>query len=133
MKADFKVEVRMPFKSEPKRGKRRAEKPRKTDSPSRPPRIAVLMALAIRMEQLLQNGHVRDQAELAMMTGVSRARVTQVMGMLNLAPDIQEELLIQRRFGPEAPERKVRPLLLIADWGSQRRAWTNQSVDHDCG
>src|SRR5262245_35570118 len=125
MKANFKVAVNVPFAARPQRGKPRPRKQKPAEpSASQPPRIAVLMALAIHMEQLLRGGCVKDQAEMAKLAGVTRARVTQVMGMLNLAPNIQEELLIQKHFGPVRPERKVRPLFLIADWGSQRRAWT---------
>ncbi len=61
----------------------------------RVPRIARLMALAIRFERLLADGEVHDYADLARLGHVTRARVTQIMNLLNLAPDIQEELLYQ--------------------------------------
>jgi hypothetical protein len=57
------------------------------------PRIARLMALAIRFEGLLRSGTIRDCAELARLGRVTRARVTQIMKLLNLAPDIQEQIL----------------------------------------
>ena len=60
---------------------------------ARIPRVAKLMALAIRFDQLIRDGVVADQAEVARLGHVSRARVTQIMNLLNLAPDIQEELL----------------------------------------
>ena len=44
------------------------------------------MVLAIRLDQLIHNGHVADQAELARLEHVSPARVTQIMNLLNLAP-----------------------------------------------
>ena len=59
----------------------------------RVPRIARLMALALRFEQLVRSGAVRDYAELARLGPVSRARITQIMNLLNLAPEIQEEIL----------------------------------------
>ena len=78
MRANFKVAITVPFAAVPKRGKPRAEKKVAVDPPSQPPRIAVLMALAIYVDQLLRDGHVKDQAELAKLAGVRRAWVTQV-------------------------------------------------------
>jgi hypothetical protein len=64
------------------------------DAPvGRLPRITRLMALAIRFDDLIQNGEVTDYAELARLGHVSRARVTQIMNLLMLAPDIQEQIL----------------------------------------
>ena len=59
----------------------------------RVPRIARLMALAIRMEELVRTDVVRDYAELARLGQVSPARISQIVGLLSLAPDIQEEIL----------------------------------------
>ena len=59
----------------------------------RVPRISRLMALAIRFEQLVRDGTVRDYAELARLGHVSRARIAQITNLLNLAPDIQDEIL----------------------------------------
>jgi hypothetical protein len=55
--------------------------------------VAKLMALAIRFDGLIRDGVVADQAELARVGHVTRARLTQIMNMLNLAPDIQEAIL----------------------------------------
>ena len=62
-------------------------------SRSRIPRVARLMALAIRFEKLLRDGVVRNQSELAQLGHVSSARVSQILNLLYLAPDIQEEIL----------------------------------------
>jgi hypothetical protein len=53
---------------------------------SRPPRIACLLALAHRFDELVRSGAVRD-AELARLGHVTRARVTQIMNLLNLQPE----------------------------------------------
>lgn len=86
------------------------------------------MALAIRFEGLIRNGDVTDQAELARLGHVTRARMTQIMNLLNLAPDIQEELL----FLPPVckglagvMERRIRTVAAMADWREQRRGWAN--------
>lgn len=55
----------------------------------RVPRVARLMALAIRFDDLIRSGAITDQADLARLGHVSRARVTQIMNLLHLAPAIQ--------------------------------------------
>jgi hypothetical protein len=92
----------------------------------RVPRIARLMALAIRFERLLADGEVRDYADLARLGHVTRARVTQIMNLLNLAPDIQEELLFLPpvEAGRDAiKEWQIRPIAAHADWRTQRGLW----------
>lgn len=61
--------------------------------PGRVPRISRLMALAIRFDGLIRAGVVADYAELARLAHNARARITQIMNLLMLAPDIQEEIL----------------------------------------
>ncbi len=92
----------------------------------RVPRITRLMALAIRFDKLIRDGLVADQAELARLGQVSRARLTQIMNLLNLAPDIQEELLRLQptEYGRNMlAERDLRPISAVADWRKQRRMW----------
>ncbi len=94
--------------------------------PGRVPRISRLMALAIRLDGLVRSGAVRDYADLARLGHVSRARVTQIMNLLALAPDIQEALLfLPRTVSGRDPvrERQVRPIAAVVDWGGQRRLW----------
>src|SRR5262245_57819311 len=59
----------------------------------RVPRVSRLMALAIRIDGLIRSGVVTDQAELARLGLVTRARLTQIMNLLCLAPDIQDQIL----------------------------------------
>lgn len=92
----------------------------------RVPRIARLMALAVRMRELLEAGHVADQAELARLGHVTRARVTQIMNLLSLAPDIQEQILFLppiERGRDRIREWQLRPIALVPDWRKQRRMW----------
>ena len=92
----------------------------------RVPRVARLMALALRFEDLLRRGEVRDAAELARVGHVTRARVTQVMNLLMLAPDLQEKLLflplVEDGRDP-VKEWQVRPIAAEPVWGKQRRMW----------
>ena len=90
------------------------------------PRVSRLMALAIRFEKLVRTGEVRDYAELARLGHVTRARMTQVMNFLTLAPDIQEELLFlprTERGRDPIREHHIRPIAAIPDWGRQRVMW----------
>ncbi len=92
----------------------------------RVPRIARLMALAIRMRRLIDSGEVRDYAKLARLGHVSRARVTQIMNLTLLAPDIQEDILFQPlvEVGRDPiRELQLRPITLVPDWRKQRRMW----------
>jgi len=92
----------------------------------RTPRLARLMALAIRFEELVRSGEVGDYAELARLGHVTRARVTQIMNLLNLAPDLQETLLFltPTKVGRDAiKEWQVRPIAAMPCWRSQRRMW----------
>ena len=96
----------------------------KPDAPEgRVPRIAKLMALAIKFDQMVRDGVVADYAELARLGHVTRARMTQIMNLLNLAPDIQEALL----FLPSVvegrdpiSERELRAVVAESDWQMQR-------------
>ena len=51
------------------------------------------LALAHQFDELLRSGAVSDSVELARLAKVTQPRITQVMSLLYLAPDIQEELL----------------------------------------
>jgi hypothetical protein len=89
-------------------------------------RIARLMALAIKFQDLVDRGEVRDYADLARLGYVSRARLTQIMNLLLLAPDIQEEILGLNSLGDEKTtivERHVRSLAKVVAWDQQRREW----------
>jgi hypothetical protein len=97
--------------------------PTNTDD-STVPRIARLLALAIRFDRLLRAEEFRDYAELARLGRVTRARMTQIMKLLDLAPDIQEQIL----FLPIVKglnERNLRPVVSRVDWQEQRRMFQN--------
>ena len=90
------------------------------------PRVSRWMALAIRLDQLLRAGEVPSHAELARLGHVSLARVSQIMSLLSLAPDIQEEILFlsRRRKGRDPILlRHLLPIAAVADWKKQRARW----------
>jgi len=96
------------------------------------PRISRLMAFAIRFDRLIKAREITDQAEIARLDHVSRARVTQIMNLLLLAPDIQEDILfLPRTQSGRDPirERMIRPIAAVPDWRKQRKMWKQLLVD----
>jgi Resolvase, N terminal domain/Recombinase len=90
------------------------------------PRIARLMALALKFEQMIRQAVVPDYAVLAAVGRVSRARVTQIMNLLNLAPDIQEQILFLRWETAERCgicEQTIRRMSSLLLWSDQRARW----------
>jgi hypothetical protein len=80
------------------------------------------MALAIHFDGLIQSGAVENYAELARLGNVTRARMTQIMNLLMLAPAIQEELLFLPRVEEGRGEVCLRDLQRVAAelvWESQ--------------
>ena len=96
--------------------------------PGTVPRVARLLALAHRFEGLLRSGEIRDHANLAYLAGISRARVTQIMKLLYLAPEIQESILDlppTTKGRDPVSERSLRPLAATPEWPTQRRLWAS--------
>lgn len=90
------------------------------------PRVSRLLALALHMDDLYRMGEVADYAELARLALVTRARMTQIMSLLLLAPDIQEEILFLPRSAgrrDSIQEKAVRPIASVPDWRKQRVMW----------
>jgi hypothetical protein len=84
------------------------------------------MALAVRFDMLLRNGAVANYAELARLGHVSSARISQILNLLHLAPDLQEELLFLTREGRGRDPihlARLQPIAAQFDWSRQRRLW----------
>jgi hypothetical protein len=111
--------------------RQRAGRPKNEAEPElrRIPRVARLMALAIKFQDMVDRGEVRDYADLARLGYVTRARVTQIMNMLLLAPEIQEELLNPDSVGRQFHERHLREIASLVAWRDQRRSWQNSVSD----
>jgi len=108
-----------------RRGRKAADKPVEVNT-GKLPRITRLMALAIKFDGLVREGVVRDYADLSRLGHVTRARITQIMNLLNLAPDIAEEILfLPKTMTGRDPisERGLRRITAIVRWDRQRKAW----------
>ena len=102
------------------------EGPAPAPPPARLPRVAKLLALAHRFEGLIREGRFRDYAQIAAVGHVTRARLSQIMSLLNLAPDIQEAILYLPRVDRGRDPLILAALLPIAgqlQWKRQRRLW----------
>ena len=96
------------------------------ETPERVPRIARLMALALKFEQMLQQGVVSDYTVLVELGRISQPRLTQIMNLRNLAPDIQEQILFLTSREAEQCriyERSIRRLSSLLHWKEQRAQW----------
>lgn len=81
------------------------------------PRVVELLRKAIEWHALLESGKVASQADIARLEGITRARVTQVMGLLRLGPEIQKKILSlpDTTHRPPISERMLRPLETLTD------------------
>jgi len=108
------------------RARQAAGRPKRTavpaPAPPRIPRITRLMALAIKFQDMIDRGEVKDYADLARLGFVTRARVTQIMNLLNLHPDIQEQLLCARSATPN--EHSLRSVVAEVEWRAQLHFWS---------
>ena len=117
----IQVEVTLPVRQRRRRAELNGEPSSVSKSVSQPriSRITRLMALAIKFEAMVECGEVRDYADLARLGYVTRTRVTQIMNLLLLAPDIQERVL----FGIPSngsSERALRVVCAEVYWPDQR-------------
>ena len=107
----------------------RKRPPSKSDSAAeagRIPLVSRFMALALRFDELICSGEVTSYSELARLGHVTRARLSQIMSLLCLAPDLQEKILfLPTTLNGRDPIqlRHLLPIAAIADWRKQRHTW----------
>ncbi len=109
----YRVSFRRTKRSEPSKG--------------RVPRVTRLLALAHRINRMIRAGELRDLAHAARRIGVTRARMTQIMNLLLLAPPIQEAILdlpLVTNGRDPVSERALRRIVAEADWERQRELWS---------
>ena len=109
--------------SDPNHAKGSAAAPFKPASSRSVPKITRLLVLGHHFERLVRDGVVKDYAEIARLAGLTRARVTQIVNLTLLAPDVQERILVPSSLnhGGEAfTEHMLREVVTRADWHVQR-------------
>lgn len=115
------------FKSNHRQQAERRTRRNKGLKKKHPIRAARLLALAHDIQSRIESGEFKDYAEVARHHELTRARLTQIMNLLLLAPDIQEEILaMEAEPGRETiSARDLRKVLRSMDWGEQRRKWAD--------
>jgi hypothetical protein len=89
---------------------------KRPDFPALPPPIVRILEEVETFDILIREGKIASRAQLAWKMGFTRARITQLMGLLKLHPAIKAYL---RGLPPGTPprlvtEKKLRPLTLMA-------------------
>jgi hypothetical protein len=111
------------------RGKRFVAEP--PQGPVRgPARVAVMLALAHKIQQAIDRGQVRNRAEIARRLGFTRARMTQMLNLSLLAADIQEQVLFLDAVDGVQPmsERALRAVARAGSWAEQRTAFSSYAT-----
>ena len=105
-------------------------------NPGRLPRVTQVLALAIQFEDMLHQGEAKDYADLGRLCGLCRERVSQIIRLIFLAPDIQVELL----YLPPIPtgqypvsETAVRKIANLLCWAEQRDRWVSLKTEFNVG
>jgi hypothetical protein len=129
-KPGITVEFECRFQQKNGRKNNHAGKAANDTTPSNPalhiPRTAKLLALAHYYQNLINNGAVKDYAEIARLTGTSRARISQIISLTFLAPKIQQEILFLSQEKPlpkHVKERNLRKISKALIWKEQRDIW----------
>ena len=101
--------------------------PPNPDLVRRPARVARMLALAHHLQGAIDRGLVPDRATVARRLGLTRARVTQLLDLLLLAPDLQLKVLELEAVDGVEPvsERELRRVVHAGSWPTQRAAWTD--------
>jgi hypothetical protein len=102
-------------------------------APGRLPRVTQVMALAIHFDDMIRLGEAKDYADVARLSGLCRERISQVLRLTYLAPDIQVELLY---LPPTATgrypisEMSMRQIANLLSWSVQREQWERLKIRH---
>jgi hypothetical protein len=92
----------------------------------RVPRVSKLMALALSIEARVRAGELESYAHVAELGHVTRARITQIVNLVNLAPDLIEDILFLPRIETGRDSillRDLQPIAQQLDWKKQRKRW----------
>ncbi len=107
----------------PKKIAAAAESPAKR---GRLPRITQVLAIALQFQEMIDRGEIPRHADLARLGCISRERISQMMVLTWLAPDIQEAILrlpVVARACSQISEGLLRSIARFARWEIQRSMW----------
>jgi hypothetical protein len=90
------------------------------------PRLRKSLLLAYQVEQIISEGRAKDFTQASRWLNITKARLSQIMGLLNLAPSIQEEILLSN--SPKIYQLsvdKIQHVILKTDWKEQSLLWSS--------
>jgi hypothetical protein len=121
MKINHGTEIEFSLHQGPRR------RPGSEMNPGRLPRVTEVLALALSFQNMIATGSAQNYTDLANRTGVTTARLSQVMNLIWLAPAIQEEILWLPGSSTRHPltERAVRPIAARWSWPEQLKLWAS--------
>lgn len=133
MSSDRPLEIQFNLRAKPRLASDRTEQAGSSAKAGRLPRVTQVLALAIHLQDMIRRGEAKDFADLARLSCLCRERVSQIVRLNYLAPDIQIELL----YLPPTPtgrypisETAVRLIANLLLWADQRREWAALKQRH---
>jgi hypothetical protein len=130
---DQAVEIRFSLHPAPDGANPEGKQARPVIETGRLPRITQVVALALHFQEMLRRGEAKDYADLARLGAVTRERMSQIMKLQWLAPDIQQDIL----YLPPAPagrypisETAIRKIANVLSWTAQRHEWLELKKSH---
>ena len=132
MKNTGAVEISFQLHSGPRVPRVAADTP-KVQTSGRLPQVTQVLALAIQFQDMIARGDAKDYADLGRLGGLCRERVSQIMRLVYLAPDIQIELLyLPPTTTGRYPisETAIRKVANLLSWADQRQEWTRLKERH---
>jgi len=99
----------------------------------RPAHAARMLALAHHFEAAIEAGTLNGPSDAGRRIGITSERVTQVLTLRYLAPDIQEDVLFLEVTGGSEPftENDLRKVARVLSWALQRRLYARLWPDFD--
>jgi len=80
--------------------------------------------LAYQVEQIISEGRAKDFTQASRWLNITKARLSQIMGLLNLAPSIQEEILLNDSDKlRKITVQDILPITAESDWDQQISLW----------
>ena len=124
-RASETIQFRSASRTRMRRSRQRQVDRRRQLAELRPATVAKRLALAHRIAREIESGQYVDYADVARQHNLTRARVTQLMNLLLLAPDIQEAVLaLAFPVGREPiTEHTLRAVSAEVEWAVQRQRW----------
>ena len=93
------------------------------------PRLRQSLALAYQVQRLLEDNRAKTSKQIAQWLNMTPARISQIMNLLFLSPNIQRDILLSEdKRIQELTEYKIFRIITEVDWQKQEEMWNNLLV-----